>query len=1344
MIAALLCIFALHPTSLHAQSASTGIVQGQVTDPSDSAIVGASVTLTDKSTSLSRTALTNDAGRYVFVDVAPGVYAISVNKTGFRITRIAEQQVQVGLTATVNVALEIGSVAETVEVTASGADLQSMNATVGTTISGELLQTLPSIGRDSSTFVTLQPGVSPDGSVAGAVVDQSTFMLDGGQNTNDMDGSMQVYTPSFAGDPTGGIVSNAIGGAPTGVMPTPLDSVEEFKVNTANQTADFNSSAGAQVQVVTRRGTNSWHGSAYEYYFDNNFNANTWDNNNSATKLPSYHYSRFGGSGGGPIISKKVLGGQTYFFANYEGFRWPNSTTIERVVPSANMRAGILTFGGVNYNLNTGTNCGASGTAPCDPRLLGINPLVQQMWNKYEPLPNENVNDPTKACGGLAGKYCDGINEQAFKGNASSPYTSNFAVARLDHDFGPKWHFNASYRYYKLLRNSTSQVDIGGFFPGDTLGTPSLVSSRPQQPWYLVAGLTTNITSNTTNDFHFSYLRNFWSWADPGGIPQLPGLGGALEPFGETTSALIPYNVNTQNVRTRFWDGQDKFFRDDVTMLKGNHLFTFGGAYQRNYDWHQRSDNGGGINYQPSYLLGDSSGGGLVDFSSSTPAGVKASSWARDSAAVLGIVTDAQIAYTRAGSNLALNPPLTHAFDQSTIPYYNVYWSDSWHMKPSFTVTYGLGWTLEMPPTEKNGKQIELVDTSGQQLDLQSYLKQRETAALQGQVYNPEVGFALVGNTGSGQKYPYLPYYGSFSPRVAAAWNPNFRDGLLGKVFGGSSSVIRGGYSRIYGRLNGVDLVLVPLLGTGLIQAVQCTQAFASGACGPTNPTVKNAFRIGTDGNSAPIPTASATLPQPTIPGVNSVSAAAGEALDVHFRPNVVDSFDLTVQRQLNNKILLEVGYIGRRITHEYQPVNINAVPHMMTLGGQKFSAAYAAVEKGLGCATSFAACGANTPVQAKGETNAQYQAALTAYANTFAAQPFFENALSSTGYCSGFASCTAAVVYNEGGGNGTGNLLSQSVWSLWSDLDNGGFNFPRSMLNTPLASTAPCPGSVSTAPCGGNGQLTSGVGVNASIGHGNYNAGFVSLKLTNFHNVTLQQNFTYSKALGTGAFVQATSQYTTNDPFNLDNMYGVQNFDRKFVYNVYALIDDPYYKSQRGVVGHLLGGWTVSPIFALGSGAPLFCATTTDAQSFGSADGTGSGFFTNENCVLTSQKYATGASVHNLGANGLNIFADPAAALATTRPAILGLDNGTGGVGAFRGLPYWNMDVRVTKNIKVWERVSFEFQFVTTNVFNHPTFFDPGFLINGLDPNSPGSFGQLNQQGNNPRQMQFGLRLSF
>jgi Carboxypeptidase regulatory-like domain len=1382
LVCSLVCLFALTPTALFSQAANSGSIAGTVLDAQGAAVTGASVTITDTSTNIERTAVTNETGRYVFVDVPPGTYNVAVSKTGFRVAKLPKQVVSVGLALTLNVSLEVGAVTESIEVIASGADLQTLNATVGNTISGDLLQDLPSIQRDATTFVTLQPGVSPDGSVAGAVVDQSTFMLDGGQNSNDMDGSMTVYTPTFAGDPSGGIVANQIGGGPTGVMPTPLDSVEEFKVDSANQTADFNSSAGADVKVVTKRGTNAWHGTGYEYYFDNGLNANTWDNNANAdpnTHIPQprpyYHYNRFGAAGGGPIIPKDILGGKTYFFANYEGFRWNNAQTYEVPVPSADMRAGILHFDVCNaacqadpktnppvpttFNLATGTNCGSSANVACDPRGMGINSLVAQLWSQLPP-----GNDPS--CGVLTGKYCDGQNEIGFKSNVGIPYTSNFGVARLDHDFGSKWHFNTSYRYYKLVRSTLNQVAVGGAFTGNKPGASTSLSLRPQQPWYLVAGLTTNITPNTTNDFHYSYLRNFWSWGDPGGVLQFSQLGAALEPMGESTIScgqnaacpvtLGPYNVNTQSVRTRFWDGHDNFIRDDITMLKGSHLFTFGGAYQRNWDYHQRSDNGGGINYQPTYQLGDSLGGGLVDFSSTNPAGVTAANWARDSAAVLGIVTDSQIAYTRSGPNLTLNPPLTHAFDQSTIPYYNVYFSDSWHMKPTITLSFGLGWTLEMPPTEANGKQVELVDSSGQQLDVLAYLKQRKAAALQGQVFNPPVGFALVGNTGAGQKYPYNPFYGAFSPRISVAWNPNFDQGFLGSALGHGKSVIRGGYSRIYGRLNGVNLVLVPLLGTGLIQAVQCGTNVMPGVIpGTTGPqcatpaaglTLANAFRIGTDGNTAPIPNATPTLPQPVFPGINNVASAAGSALDPHYRPNAVDSFDFTIQRQLTSKVLLEVGYIGRRITNEFQPININAVPYMMTLGGQRFDRAYAAIETALGCATSFAACGAQIPTNSDPTTQKALQ---LAYANSFTPQAFFENALGglSSAYCSAFSSCTAAVVYNEE--ILRGRFTTQRVWSLWSDLDRGAFIFPRSMLNTPIAGgPMDCGVPVGTATCGGSGQMTSGVAVNTSTGHGNYNGLFISTKITQWKGITLQENFTWSKTLGTGALVQATSQYTENDPFNLNNQYGLQTFDRKFVFNSYALIEDPWYKSQQGIIGHIAGGWSLAPIFAVGSGEPIGCLTNTGAQSFGSADGRN--FFTNENCIFTKSLGGGSASLNpNSGSNatqiGFNIFGNADAVLASARPPILGLDNGTGGIGILRGLMYWNVDMRLTKDFKFRERMGLQFQYVVTNVFNHPTFADPNAsnFTQGVDPTSP-AFGVVNSQGNNPRQMQFGLRFTF
>src|SRR5215813_613944 len=758
----LVVVLSLVTPAVRAQSTSTGTVTGVVTDQQGAVVPGAEVTLTDTATNAVRKTTSNDAGRYTFVNVAPGIYDIAVSKTGFQRAVVAGQKVTVGLELAADVALQAGSISETVLVTATtGAQLQTTSAAVGTVITGKQLDVLTNLGRDANALFVLQPAVAPTGEVAGAVRDQNTYQLDGGNNSDDMAGTNNTYTQA-----AGFIGSTATGGTPSGVMPTPAESIEEFKVATNNMAADFNGSAGGQISMVTKRGTNQWHGAAYEHYFGSNFGANTWQNNHTPVKsttgqiispftpLPKTHQNRYGFSIGGPV-APAFLGGKTYLFFNYEARRFPQAVPIERTVPTELMRAGVIqvpdatgaykaynlnptavTVNGITYQPAT---CGSSNV-PCDPRHLGLNPLVSQLWQKYMPLPN----DPSFATS-------DQHNTQGYLASVLLPQKTDELTARIDHDFSEKWHLMGSYRYYRLDQRANTQVDIGGLL-GGSLGQPVSTAPRQQRPSYYVLGLVTNISATLTNDFHFNYLRNFWEWSTASAPPQLAGLGGALEIGGESANALIPYNVNTQNVRQRYWDGHDYTLRDDLSKIHGSHLFQFGGSYERNFDIHQRNDNGQGVMAANVYQIANNPGltfttGGVTYIPTTVPS-AQNSNWQTLYTEVLGIVGQPQSLYTRKLPDLSLQPLGSPAFDKSIIPSYNLYFSDTWHMKPTLTLSYGMGYMIEMPPYEIDGKQVMLVDPSGKPIITEDYLAQRKSAALAGQVYNPTLGFATIRNVG--------------------------------------------------------------------------------------------------------------------------------------------------------------------------------------------------------------------------------------------------------------------------------------------------------------------------------------------------------------------------------------------------------------------------------------------------------------------------------------------------------------------------------------------------------------------------------------------------------------------
>ncbi|HEY8055018.1 MAG TPA: carboxypeptidase-like regulatory domain-containing protein, partial [Terriglobales bacterium] len=1161
------------PAPALSQNTTSGTVIGQVTDAQGKAIVGAVVLLTNTSTNAAQPTVTNSAGRYVLPSLPPGTYNLSVKKDGFKEATVSNQVVSVGKQLTLNVAMQVGEATQTVEVTATGAELQTLNATVGQTVTGDAIALLPSLSRDANGLTALQPNTNPDGGVGGATNDQNSFTLDGGVNTDDMDGSHGVYTGTVSGETSG-------------TIPTPAASIEQFTVGVSNQTADVNSAAGASVSMSTKRGQDTVHGQVYDYYLGSYLGANSWSNNRQAIVRAKSHRNRFGVALGGEILPN-WLGGKTYIFGNFEGLRYPNAANATYNTPTASLRSGIVAAnngvtdasGNFDQGLSAGTifKCGdpaasgatscadpsgkvsyynlnsssatVMGTAlapaqctdpnggaapvPCDPRGLGLNPVVAQLWKQYMPMPNV----PTAG---------DRFNTQGYHGSVDVSSRSNFFVTRIDHDFGAKNHFDMTYHFYFQGGPDSHQHDIGGGVPGDVKGVIVATQTRPQLPSMWTAQLTSNVSSNVTNNFTYSYLRNFWQWAGsylkPTPLTGFGALGGALEIGGESSNALIPYNVNTQSVRTRVWDGIGNTFKDSLTVLHGNHLFSIGGQYTHQIDYHQRNDNGGGIMANNVYQITNGNGVSWNYLPTNFVSGAAKGTFDQSYAEVLGIVSQPQSLYTRAGAQLNLQPLGTPMFDNSSIPMYNFYFSDAWHLRPSLTLSYGAGYTIEMPPNEALGKQVGLVDAAGNAVSEAGWVASTERAALSGQAYDPELGFATVGNIGAGLKYPYHPFYGGFSPRVSLAWNPNMTSGFLGALMGGNKTVVRGGWSRIFGRLNGVDLVLVPLLGTGLGQPVSCIGASMNQSClGPGGVDPSNAFRIGPtgsgDGMSAPLgPAPSTTLPQPYFPGelqngAANASAGAGEFLDPNFRPSRSDEFDLTVQRQITPAFSTELGYTGRIVRNEYQATDMSAVPIMMTAGGQQFQNAFGALWSQMNA----------------GKNDANPLDRVTP-------QPFFESALggASSSYCQSAGSCTLAVAQNEGPYGGNDNIdpvQGNYVFTMWQDLNRSpSWTLGRTTPSAPTTCTAAQAGCPASGIISGGGQV-SAIFDNEAIGYGNYNSFFWSVNMRNFHGFTAGSNFTWSKAMGTGQEYQANSSYTVNNMFDLHYMYGPQQNSSPLLY---------------------------------------------------------------------------------------------------------------------------------------------------------------------------------------------------
>src|SRR5271165_139130 len=344
-IAAIIFCLVFCVTLTLAQSGTTSL-RGTVLDKSGAAIVGAKVVLTNAAQGLHRDATTDNSGAYEFLSLSPGNYSMTIEKSGFRKFELKDTQLLVNVPATENATLEIGSTTETVEVSAQAAMINTTDASLGTAFNENQIKQLPMEGRNVPDLLSLQAGVAytgnrPDidkdtdtrsGAVNGARSDQSNITLDGVDVNTDTKGY-----------------------AFQSVLPITADSVQEFRVTTSNYNADEGRSSGAQVALITKSGTNNFHGSAYEYHRNTITTANdyfvklaqiqTCQANNiplsegQCNKAPTLIRNIFGGSLGGPILKDRF-----FFFLNYEGSRQVQQQSVVRIVPSDAMRDGVITY----------------------------------------------------------------------------------------------------------------------------------------------------------------------------------------------------------------------------------------------------------------------------------------------------------------------------------------------------------------------------------------------------------------------------------------------------------------------------------------------------------------------------------------------------------------------------------------------------------------------------------------------------------------------------------------------------------------------------------------------------------------------------------------------------------------------------------------------------------------------------------------------------------------------------------------------------------------------------------------------------------------------------------------
>ncbi len=867
---ALVCLPALLALSALAQTGTT-IVRGNVTDQQGQPIAGATVKLTSAEKNLSRTQTTNADGGYVFSAVPPGTYQVEVEAGGFKKLSVDNVAALVDTPREVSVQLQVGNVTESVTVTAANeSPINSTDASLGNAFENRRVVELPLNARNIVGLLSLQAGVTRQGEVTGGRRDQANITIDG-VDANEQQTGLDVVAPGGNGAFNPG-VGVAQGNALAAVLRTNPDAVQEFRVTTSNPNASQGRSSGAQVSLVTKSGTNDFHGSLYEFHRNTVTSANDWFNNangrfvatdaavvagrskvgDERNPRPKLIRNVFGGSLGGPIIKDRF-----YFFYSYEGRRDAAEQSVLRNVPTETLRNGIVRY--------TNASGGTSTLTPADiariyPALGGVNPTALDIL-KTAPLPNDS-------------SIGDGLNRAGFRFNAPISTSLNANIVRLDYTISGK---------QTVFFRGNYQEDLFGGAPNFP-GTPS--TDFWVHPKGFAAGHTWTLTNSIVNNARVGLTRAALS-------AQGDNAGTAIQ-FRDVFQPLL--NTRTQSRTNPTWN-----FTDDVSWVKGTHTAQFGAnvrIIRNNINSFANSYDSALVNFQ------FYQGGGASLLSPPEIAGSVNSSfnfdYGRAVAAVLGRFSQYSInsVFDKSGKALPVGTPAQRTFATEE---YDLYAQDVWKIRPNLTLTYGLRYGLNTPVYEANGFQLVPNVVLGE------FLERRIASANAGRPLNDPISFQLGGKANDGPDFYNLDK-NNFAPNVSVAWSPNFGNGLFGRVFGrGGQSVIRGGFRMLYDRV-----------GSQLAVAAESENSF-----GFSSTTTNGANSTNITNNPGPLVSLNPNVrqfPRINAPGALTFPLAfpADETdriiagIDQSIISPVQYTWNFSIARELPKGFSFEVGYVGR------------------------------------------------------------------------------------------------------------------------------------------------------------------------------------------------------------------------------------------------------------------------------------------------------------------------------------------------------------------------------------------------------------------------------------------------